>query len=1291
MKKTDTIFRTVLLALMMSLAYSLHAQNQFWVGGIHYEVTSSDYSAVGTVSVIAANDGYSGAITVPDVVAFEVTGNYGNRFIRHYKVTEIGENAFRDCAGLTSIVLPATVKTIGKNAFYGCSSLSSVTLSNGLNTIGASAFGYCTSLTSIILPNTVKTMEANAFYCCTALTDVTLSKNLTSLIGTFQGCTSLTTIDLPPYLQTLDGAFKDCSSLVNVNLPQGLKTIGANAFDGCSALRSIYLPDALEVISERAFAGTGLTKLELPATVATIDNDVFAGCVNLTSVSVRSANPPTMLNADGFAAETYASALLKVPELSLAAYQSADWWNLFQNITGDATLNNRYDFESGGIYYLITGPNTVEVTYKDNNYNSYSGTVNIPATVAHDGVTYNVTAIGNLAFSNCTSLTSVTIPSSVTSIGWKGFYGCTSLSAIEIPESVTIIGDAAFSNCRGLTALTIPVNVVAIGANAFDGISLQSLTWNARECWTNGNMSTYYLVEVNIGNEVTVLPDGFARLSKITSVDLPASLKYIGADALSNCSNLRELTVPANVIDVGQSAFRGLNLDMLTWNVRNCWTNGCSYYDYLNNYWYVKNLVFGDEVEVIPDYFAYRISISSLTIPASVKHIGSYAFNGCNSLTDIIIPDGVLTIGEQVFADCQNVNVVTIGKGVTSIGDAAFTRMNFNIYNWNARHCEYSGIDYGVGYNYLTIGDEVEVLPKGFASNSNITTLNIPPSVKTIGDGAFEYCHGLTDVVIPNSVTSMGYDVFSWSSVTSVTLSTSLTSIRDGSFRDCNELTEANIPEGVKYIGNSAFYECNSLTDLSLPTTLDTIDAYAFNRCVALRNLNIPASVTWIGTNAFKYCKGLESIAVEPANTVYDSRNNCNALLKTANDSIMLVCKNTVLPNTVTSIPDYAFYNNTELTHMDIPASVTYIGRSAFEGCTSLTDITIPAAVTTIGESAFNGCSSMSSMVVEQGNTVYDSREDCNAIIKTANNTLLFGCMNSTIPESVKCIGGSAFSGCTGLTDISLHDGLTSIGYRAFNGCTGLKNVTIPNSVTTLGAYAFSRCTGLTSVRLSNALKSISMAAFSYCSNLTTVTIPEGVTSIDGYAFESCTSLASVNIPNTVTVIGGSAFRNCRALTGIRIPDSVTTIGGYAFNGCTNLTVATLGSGLTTIYEDAFYNCNALMNVNSMATTPPTIAYWTFATSTCNNAVLRVPQNSVEAYQTANYWKRFANIVALEGCGPGDVNGDGRLSISDVTGLIDAILSGYAEALYGPYADVNGDGRVNITDVTTLINTLLVN
>ena len=356
MKKTNSLFRTVLLALLMSVACSINAQNQFWVGGIHYQVTSSSsysYHGDGTAKVVAANgDGYSGVINIPSFIEVEVDGQYGDHFRRTYRVNEIGNGAFRDCTGLTEVVLPPTVNTISQNAFYGCSALTRVTIPNGVNTIETSAFGYCTSLTSIVLPNSVNTFGDNVFYGCSSLADVTLSKNIGSLKGAFQGCTSLVTIDLPPYLYELNGTFKNCTSLESVNLPKTIFVIETSAFDGCTALRSIYLPNGITRIGNRAFAASGLTSLEIPSTVTAVNDFAFAQCNSLTSITVRAANPPGMGSNACFTSETYASALLKVPEVSLATYQSAFWWKLFQNINGDEALNTHYDFEVNGIYYL---------------------------------------------------------------------------------------------------------------------------------------------------------------------------------------------------------------------------------------------------------------------------------------------------------------------------------------------------------------------------------------------------------------------------------------------------------------------------------------------------------------------------------------------------------------------------------------------------------------------------------------------------------------------------------------------------------------------------------------------------------------------------------------------------------------------------------------------------------------------------------------------------------------------------------------------------------------------------
>ena len=389
---------------------------------------------------------------------------------------------------------------------------------------------------------------------------------------------------------------------------------------------------------------------------------------------------------------------------------------------------------------------------------------------------------------------------------------------------------------------------------------------------------------------------------------------------------------------------------------------------------------------------------------------------------------------------------------------------------------------------------------------------------------------------------------------------------------------------------------------------------------------------------------------------------------------------------TVIGIEGYTFISP-DVTSVVLPNTLHYIGNYAFQG-SGISEMYIPASVNDIGESVFLNCSNLASISVDPDNTVYDSRDDCNAIIETRTNTLLTGCQNTVIPISVTSIGENSFNSCTGLTTMVIPNTVTNIGFAAFYGCSALSSVEIPNSVVKIDNLAFDYCTALTSVVIPNSVTTIGNRAFEGCRSLKSVVLPNGLTRINTDVFCGCYALESIEIPVSVTQIANSAFYACTSLTDVVIPDSVTSVGYIAFGECTALKSVTIGKSVTSL-SASFKGCTALESIKVLAITPPNASYLLsigLGSPLYGQVTLFVPNESLEAYRAHAEWGKFSHIVPFLGAGPGDINGDGGLSVTDAIDLISQLLN-YTE--YPAYCDVNGDGEVNINDVIDLINILL--
>ena len=469
-------------------------------------------------------------------------------------------------------------------------------------------------------------------------------------------------------------------------------------------------------------------------------------------------------------------------------------------------------------------------------------------------------------------------------------------------------------------------------------------------------------------------------------------------------------------------------------------------------------------------------------------------------------------------------------------------------YQCGVRITRYKGPDSGEVFIPKTIGGyEVKWIggrwqDKVFQGYTGITSIVIPDSVTSIGESAFYDCKSLAEITVSP-------DNKNFSSVDGVLFSKDMSTLLV--YPAGSKRSTYIVPDSVTEIGNDAFYCCTSLSKVQLPNGLTKIGNYAFRDCINLTEITIPDSVTSIGRFAFSGCTSLSKVDLPKNLTgIYSGVfSGCTSLAEIT------------IPDSVTEIGDSAFSDCTSLAELTIPDGVTEIGYDAFCYCTSLSKVKLPNSLTTIGYSAFRGCINLTDITISSDNKNFSSVDGV-LFSKDMSILLAYPAGNNrstyTVPDSVTEIGNYAFYCCTSLSKVQLPNGLTKIGDSAFDRCENLTEIVIPDSVTEIGYSAFRDCKSLTEIVIPDSVTEIGSFAFFGCTSLSKVQLPNGVTKIGDSAFYYCTSLTEITIPDSVTQIEVSAFSGCTSLKELTIPDSVISIGGYAFSGCTSLAKITV-------------------------------------------------------------------------------------------------------------------------------------
>lgn len=778
------------------------------------------------------------------------------KLYKSYIVTTIygDENSggFESCSNLTKITLPDSITTICDNAFKNCTLLTTIEIPNSVTSIGESAFYNCASLKSIYIPNSVTSIETAAFSGCVSLVSYCEASYRPKGWDTFWNMLSR-----PIYW----GINK-----LNFYEKEGIQYIVDK--DTKEAFVSRYVGKEDKVVIQKK-----ITLNDVEYNVLSIDEFAFKATSNLKYIyipdTIQTFSLDEIINNDGVVVYLESSKVESFISVKYVAYCGVNEQNFYQ----EDKVQYLIDFENKTASILRYVGDDEHVILKDN--------------IIIDNNEFIVTSIGSCAFYK-NNLKTIEIPDSISSIGSGAFSTCGNLEYIDFSETLTSIGAAAFFNCYSLKKIFIPKTLSKIEYNAFMGcgclviyseseIPLNDWYFTHHTIYYGINDDTIYNKDcieyvldpetktatvsrfignhtnpkieqyINVNNqtyEVIVIGKSSFRKTNIEDIIIPDSVTSIGDSAFSGCTKLINIEIPTSVTSIGNSAFN------------------------------------------------YCKSLTNIEIPTSITSIGESTFSGCTSLINIEIPDSVTSIGSYAFEGCSNLTKITIPDNVTVIQPSVFQgcdKLRYNIYDY----AKYLG---NKENPYLILIESID---------DSITHCNINNNTKIININAFSNCSNLESIIIPHSVKSIcDYAFYECRNLKSAVIGDSVTSIGDYAFYECRSLTNLIIPDSVTTIGCYVFYHCRNLVNVKMSNSLKSIGESAFFGCTSLISIEIPDGVTTIPMETFYYCESLESV---------------------------------VIGKNVTSIGDYAFYKCSSLVSIVISESVISIGKFTFSACSSLT------------------------------------------------------------------------------------------------------------------------------------------------------------------------------------------------------------------------------------------------------------------------------------------------------------------------------------------------------------------